>query len=136
MSSQSGSSRSESRSSSSSSSSSRHKRRNYRDTKLKENVDNNKENKDNNKVRIKVERVGKDFNTNHLQEIFSNFSDKLNVEFPKDDKVYAKNRFAYIDFYSKKDAEEAILYMNGGQINGVEIVVKKVDIEEEKNERK
>lgn len=91
-------------------------------------AENNTELKDENKkFRIRIERVGKDVTIAHLLEIFGTFTEPCNCEFPTDDRKFSKRRYAFMDYLQESQADEAVLYMNGAQLNGVEISVAKVD---------
>ncbi len=66
----------------------------------------------------------------HIKEIFSNYGEVRGVYIPKKEKKNLKENYAFIEFIKKENAEEAQLYMDGGQIDGK---VVKVEILNPKN---
>ena len=66
----------------------------------------------------------------HIKEIFSNYGEIKGVYIPKKGKRNLKENYAFIEFIKKENAEEAQLYMDGGQIDGK---VVKVEILNPKN---
>ena len=66
----------------------------------------------------------------HIKEIFSNYGEIKGVYIPKKGKRNLKENYAFIEFIKKENAEEAQLYMDGGQIDGKEV---KVEILNPKN---
>jgi len=139
MSSRSENSRSSSRSSTSSSSSSgynKKKETRHKNETDKDKIELKKVSEEIKKIRVRVEGITKDVTKEHLLEIFGNFSEKLDIEFPQSDRKYSLRRHIIIEFYKEDDATQAILYMNGGQINGVEIQVSRVETDNNDNKRK
>lgn len=67
---------------------------------------------------VRVEKINKDVTEDHLNEIFSNFGTVLRVFYTKNNRKYTIRRFGFVEFSSVEEAEDAVLYMNGGQING------------------
>lgn len=57
----------------------------------------------------------------HVKEIFSNFGHVKHVEIAIDKTVNLPRGFAYVEYESREDAEKALDYMDGGQIDGSEI---------------
>ena len=53
----------------------------------------------------------------HIKEIFSNYGEVRGVYIPKKDKKNLTENYAFIEFIKKENAEEAQLYMDGGQID-------------------
>ena len=69
-------------------------------------------------------------NKEHVYEIFSAFGKISNVEMPIDRVHQHLNRgFAYVEYESSEDAEKAVKYMDGGQIDGQIISASKVDLQ-------
>ena len=69
----------------------------------------------------------------HLKEIFSNYGEVKEVYIPINKETLLKKNYAFIEFVKKENAEQAQLYMDGGQIDGrvvrVEIISQKNHIE-------
>ena len=57
----------------------------------------------------------------HVKEIFSNFGNVKHVEIAIDKTVNLPRGFAYVEYENREDAEKAVDYMDGGQIDGSEI---------------
>jgi RNA-binding protein with serine-rich domain 1 len=53
-----------------------------------------------------------------LKEIFGNFGEVVNVELSMDRLVNLPRGYGYVEFKKRADAEKALLYMDGGQIDG------------------
>lgn len=64
-------------------------------------------------------------NAQHLEEIFGYFGKIKRVEILLDRRTNIQKGSAYIDFLKKEDAEQAINYLNNGQIDGNKITVEK-----------
>lgn len=77
--------------------------------------------------RVQVNRLTKNVNKQHILEIFKSFGPIKSVELPLDRQHPHLNRgSAFIEFEKSEDADKAIRYMDGGQIDGQEIAVFKV----------
>lgn len=75
-----------------------------------------------------MNRLTRNINREHLLEIFSSFGKLKNVEVPSSRLHPGVNRgFAYVEFTNLEDAERAIKYMDGGQIDGQEVTASKAD---------
>ena len=77
-----------------------------------------------------VYNISPNVKENHIKEIFSNYGEIKGVYIPKKGKRNLKENYAFIEFIKKENAEEAQLYMDGGQIDGKEV---KVEILNPKN---
>jgi RNA-binding protein with serine-rich domain 1 len=54
----------------------------------------------------------------HLKEIFGVYGVVKNVELQIDRRIGLSKGFGYVTFEKSKDAEQAVLYLDGGQIDG------------------
>jgi RNA-binding protein with serine-rich domain 1 len=54
----------------------------------------------------------------HLKEIFGHYGNVLKVDLQVDKAVGLSRGAAFITFARNKDAEQAVIYLNGGQIDG------------------
>ncbi|EDV27742.1 uncharacterized protein TRIADDRAFT_9217, partial [Trichoplax adhaerens] len=72
---------------------------------------------------IHLGRLTRNATKDHVQEIFSNYGKVKNVDVPTDRANGLPRGFAYIEFENGKSAENAIKYMNGGQIDGQAVTV-------------
>ena len=77
-----------------------------------------------------VYNISPNVTENHIKEIFSYYGEIKGVYIPKKGKRNLKENYAFIEFIKKENAEEAQLYMDGGQIDGKEV---KVEILNPKN---
>ena len=87
-------------------------------------------NEDYNITIVVVYNISPNLSEEHIKEIFSNYGNIKDVYIAIDDEIKVKKDYAFIEFENKKDAEDAELYMNGGQIDGI---VVKVEILDQKN---
>uniref|UniRef100_A0A0D9VAI8 RRM domain-containing protein n=1 Tax=Leersia perrieri TaxID=77586 RepID=A0A0D9VAI8_9ORYZ len=69
-------------------------------------------------VVLHIDRLSRNVNEAHLKEIFGNFGEVVNVELSMDRMVNLPRGYGYIEFKKRTDAEKALLYMDGGQIDG------------------
>lgn len=77
--------------------------------------------------RIHLSRLTKNVNKAHLLEIFKSYGPIKNVEISTDRyHPHLSRGSAFLEFEKAEDAEKAIKYMDGGQIDGQEIVVSRV----------
>lgn len=74
-------------------------------------------------VLVHIEKLNKDVTAEHLNEIFSKYGTVLKAFYLESNRKYTIRRFAFVQFENKAMANKAILYMNGGQINGREVTV-------------
>ncbi|GET04352.1 serine/arginine-rich splicing factor SR45-like isoform X1 [Rhizophagus clarus] len=65
-----------------------------------------------------VNKLTKNVTDAHLQEIFGAFGRIHRVEMALDDKWQTNKGIAYIDYETRAEAERAISYMDGGQLDG------------------
>ncbi|RIA89755.1 hypothetical protein C1645_184372 [Glomus cerebriforme] len=65
-----------------------------------------------------VNKLTKNVTDAHLQEIFGAFGRIHRVEMALDDKWQTNKGIAYIDYETRVEAERAISYMDGGQLDG------------------
>lgn len=61
--------------------------------------------------------------SNHIEEIFGCYGTVTNVDLQIDTRTGVSKGFAYVTFEKSKDAEQAVLYLDGGQLDGNEIKV-------------
>ena len=80
-----------------------------------------------------IHNITPNVNEAHLKEIFSNYGEVKEVYIPINDETQKKKNYAFIEFVKKENAENARLYMDGGQIDGkvvsFEILAKKNCVE-------
>ncbi|GBC14356.2 phytochelatin synthase-domain-containing protein [Rhizophagus irregularis DAOM 181602=DAOM 197198] len=69
-------------------------------------------------TKIMVNKLTKNVTDAHLQEIFGAFGRIHRVEMALDDKWQTNKGIAYIDYETRAEAERAISYMDGGQLDG------------------
>ncbi|KAL6007556.1 hypothetical protein ACLOJK_033054 [Asimina triloba] len=69
-------------------------------------------------VVLHIDQLTRNVNEGHLREIFSNFGEVVNVELTMDRTVNLPRGYGYVEFKMRADAEKALLYMDGGQIDG------------------
>lgn len=75
-------------------------------------------------TKIHVGKLTRNVTQEHVQEIFSTYGKIKTCELPMDrNNLNLSRGFAYVDFESHEDAEKAIKYMDGGQIDGQEVNV-------------
>ncbi|MQL83416.1 hypothetical protein Taro_015885, partial [Colocasia esculenta] len=67
---------------------------------------------------LHIDQLTRNVNEGHLKEIFGNFGEVIHVELAIDRAVNLPRGFGYVEFRKKVDAEKAILYMDGAQIDG------------------
>lgn len=76
---------------------------------------------------IHINRLTRNVNKNHLLEIFKSYGNIKSVDLPVDRyHPHLSRGSAFVEFERPEDAEKAIKYMDGGQIDGQEIAVSKV----------
>lgn len=74
-----------------------------------------------------VSRLTKNVNKNHILEIFKSYGPIKSVELPVDRYHPQLGRgSAYVEFEKAEDADKAIRYMDGGQIDGQEVSATKL----------
>ncbi|CAJ0755161.1 9311_t:CDS:2, partial [Entrophospora sp. SA101] len=69
-------------------------------------------------TKIMVNKLTKNVKEAHLQEIFGAFGRINRIEVLIDEKWQTNRGTAYINFETRNDAERAISYMDGGQLDG------------------
>ncbi|CAG2118849.1 unnamed protein product, partial [Medioppia subpectinata] len=73
-------------------------------------------------TRIHVGRLTRNVTKDHVMEIFSVYGTVRNVEMPFDRiHPHLSRGFAYVEFDKPEDADKAIKYMDGGQVDGQEV---------------
>ena len=78
---------------------------------------------------ICVRNLSRNVNKNHLIEIFGNFGKIKKVDIPIDEKTHKRKDFAYIEYETKIECEEAVVYMNEGQIDGKVLKIEFMNID-------
>lgn len=79
-------------------------------------------------TRIRIDGLSRNLHEGHLYEIFGNYGKIKLVDLPKDYKAEFHRGFAYIEYEYDQDnhpVQKAIDFMNGGQIDGLIIIVQK-----------
>ncbi|CAH8855856.1 unnamed protein product [Trichobilharzia szidati] len=78
-------------------------------------------------TRILVEKLTKNITRAHIQEIFSVWGEIHSVDLPPDRIHPEFNRgYGYVEYVDAKSANDAVNFMNGGQIDGQEVRVSEV----------
>lgn len=73
-------------------------------------------------TRIHIGRLTRNVTKDHVLEIFSTYGTIRNVDMPFDRiHPHLSRGFAYVEFEKAEDADKAIKYMDGGQIDGQEV---------------
>ncbi|KAG9285866.1 hypothetical protein G9A89_013291 [Geosiphon pyriformis] len=72
-------------------------------------------------TKIIVEKLTKNVTVAHLTEIFGSFGHINHIDLPTNRKWNANRGIAYIEYASRAEAERAISYMDGGQLDGSEL---------------
>ncbi|EEC78362.1 hypothetical protein OsI_18120 [Oryza sativa Indica Group] len=67
---------------------------------------------------LHVDHLSRNVNEDHLKEIFENYGEVVNVELSMDRVVNLPRGYGYVEFKNRADAEKALLYLDGGQIDG------------------
>ncbi|CAK9291300.1 unnamed protein product, partial [Gordionus sp. m RMFG-2023] len=74
--------------------------------------------------KIHVGRLTRHVTRDHLKEIFGTYGRIKTIDMPMDRNHFVYSRgFAYIDYESSEEAAKAQKFMNGGQIDGQEVIV-------------
>ena len=94
------------------------------------NNDNQDENNAFNITIVVIYNVSPNLTEEHIKEIFSEYGKIKDVYIAINEDTKAKKDYAFIEFENREDAEQAELYMNGGQIDGLII---KVEILKQEN---
>ena len=71
----------------------------------------------------------------HLEEIFGHYGEVEKVDLEKDQRSGVPKGSATITFKNGKDAEQAVLHMDGGQLDGLVLKVSYVLIASNKRRR-
>jgi RNA recognition motif-containing protein len=69
-------------------------------------------------TRLHIGRLTRNVTQEHIHEIFSTFGKLKSVEVAIDKVVNLPRGFAYVVYETRKDAEKARQYMDGGQLDG------------------
>merc|ERR1719394_2361995 len=73
-------------------------------------------------TKIHIGRLTRNVNKDHLQEIFATFGEIKEIEFGSErQRPWLNKGFAYIEYETHEDAQNAMKHMDGGQIDGQEI---------------
>lgn len=67
---------------------------------------------------IKVIGLSRNVTKDHVNEIFNNPAPILKVVFPVNDATGYGRGYAFVEYSSEEDAQKAIRFMNGGQLDG------------------
>ncbi|VEL08227.1 unnamed protein product [Protopolystoma xenopodis] len=76
-------------------------------------------------VSLKVDNLAYRTTIDELRRIFSRYGEVGDVYIPKDPYSYESRGFAFVRFYSDRDAEDAIRGMDGRRIDGREVRVQR-----------
>jgi RNA-binding protein with serine-rich domain 1 len=75
-------------------------------------------------VRIQVTKLTRNITKDHLSEIFGTYGTVAHVEVPGGNGFsFSFRHQAFIEYESSEDASKAAKYMDGGQIDGQEVMV-------------
>ena len=91
------------------------------------NNDNQDENNAFNITIVVVHNISPNLTEQHIKEIFSHYGNIRDVYIAINEDTKVKKDYAFIEFENREDAEQAELYMNGGQIDGLIIKVEILD---------
>ncbi len=69
-------------------------------------------------------RLTRNVNDAHLKEIFSNYGTVQKAEVQLDPKIKLPMGFAFVEYKTKTEAENAIKFMDKGHVDGAEISVR------------
>ncbi|KAF9608523.1 hypothetical protein IFM89_009889 [Coptis chinensis] len=69
-------------------------------------------------VVLHVDQLTRNVNEGHLKEIFGNFGEVVSVDLSIDRAVNLSRGYGYVEFKMRADAEKALQYMDGAQIDG------------------
>lgn len=72
-------------------------------------------------VRVHIGRLTRNVTKDHVFEIFSAYGTVKQVEFPLDRSHPFGRGYAYVEYETPDEAENAMKHMDGGQIDGQEI---------------
>ncbi|CAI0450367.1 unnamed protein product [Linum tenue] len=67
---------------------------------------------------LHVDSLSRNVHVGHLREIFSVYGEVANVDLAMDRVFNLPRGFGYVEYKVRADAEKALLYMDGGQIDG------------------
>lgn len=90
---------------------------------------------------ICIRNISRNVTKNHLIEIFGNFGKIKKVDIPIDEKTQKIKDYAYVEYETKNECDEALVYMNEGQIDGKILKIEYMNVElankakEKKNRR-
>ena len=69
-------------------------------------------------VSLKVDNITQRTGVNLLKKVFSKFGDLGDIYVPRYPDTFASRGFAFVRYYRKRDAEEAMRVMNGERLDG------------------
>ena len=69
-------------------------------------------------VSLKVDNITQRTGVNLLKKVFSKFGDLGDIYVPRYPDTFASRGFAFVRYYRKRDAEEAMRAMNGERLDG------------------
>jgi len=84
---------------------------------------------------IHVQNLTRNVKEGHLEEIFGHYGSVTKVNIEKDTRNGAPKGNATITFATNKDAEQAVIYMDGGQLDGRVLKVSFVLVDANKRRR-
>uniref|UniRef100_A0A2C9VMM2 RRM domain-containing protein n=1 Tax=Manihot esculenta TaxID=3983 RepID=A0A2C9VMM2_MANES len=67
---------------------------------------------------LHIGSLSRNVHEGHLKEIFSNFGEVVHVELAIDHTVNLPKGYGYVELKARADAEKALIYMDGTQIDG------------------
>ncbi|KAF7727986.1 hypothetical protein EC973_006751 [Apophysomyces ossiformis] len=70
------------------------------------------------RIIVLVAKLTRNVTADHVKEIFSQFGTIKHVEFPFNERLNANMGKAYVEYETQEDADKAISYMDGGQLDG------------------
>ena len=69
-------------------------------------------------AKLVVGNLTRNVTEDHIREIFGTYGAVSSVELAMDRAVNLPRGFAHVEFEQRDDAEKALEYMNGGQLDG------------------
>ena len=67
---------------------------------------------------LEVEKLTRNVSSDHLWEVFGRYGRVRSVDLARDERVGLPLGRAQVTFYKTRDAEDAVAYLDGGQLDG------------------
>ena len=86
--------------------------------------------------RIQIEKISPNVSMEHIREIFSKYGEIVNMNQPKHEKSKRAKDYVIIEYSKRKESDNAVKYMDGGQLDGYYLRIKYEGKNEVKSESK